>query len=93
MTLRKIIYYLPFLLLLSCSSADKTEGTKPTYSGDIERHYVTPTRVITHTPQVTGIDYLLKEGKHQAHTVNIDLCILKNKGDDKAFFVLDFGKE
>ncbi len=97
MILQKINYLISTLLaltMMSCSFSPQTEKTdNNTYSGDIERHYICPTRIITQTDQVKNSKSLLKEGLHQAHTAKTDLCIMQNKGNKKAFLLLDFGKE
>lgn len=97
MIFNKIAYFVTTLLtltMLSCNDSpqEDVKNTR-TYSGNIEQHYVAPTRIITQTAQVKNAKSLLKEGLHQAHTAKAKMCIMQNEGDKKALLVLDFGKE
>ncbi len=62
------------------------------HSYEIERSYVTPTRIVWQSGQIKNAQQLLKEGKHQATTINKDAIVLTN-GPDTAAIILDFGKE
>lgn len=88
------ISLLCLLALTACNSTEKPQAnSNDNYSGDIERFYVQPTRIVTHTAQVQDTEYLLDEGKQQAFTSNKGLCIMKNEGNERAHIVLDFGQE
>jgi hypothetical protein len=81
-----------FLLWEGCITPVQA-GSKE-YSGNIERTYITPVKIVwqSENAKITNAQRLLEEGKHQASTVNSDLCLMKNKGE-KASILLDFGKE
>ncbi|NOR74341.1 MAG: family 78 glycoside hydrolase catalytic domain [Draconibacterium sp.] len=64
------------------------------YSGNIERTYVSPKQILwqSSNAEIVNSKRLLREGNHQASTVNTDLCLMKNS-DGQASILLDFGKE
>jgi alpha-L-rhamnosidase len=64
------------------------------FSGNIERTYIAPQRIIWKSEQsvIVNAERLLSEGKHQASTVNTGLCLMKNS-TEQASILLDFGKE
>lgn len=81
------------LLLLGCCINPVKAGSKE-YSGKIKRTYITPVKIVwqSENAKIVNAQRLLQEGKHQASTVNKDLCLMKNKGEN-ASILLDFGKE
>ncbi len=83
-----------FLLILLATGFACTEPQQiEKYCGEIERSYVPPKRIVWQSgAKIAMAERLLMEGKHQASTVNRDLCLLKN-ASEQASILLDFGKE
>lgn len=79
-------------LLISCSKICFAQTKMQEHSYEIERNYVTPTRIVWQSGQIKNVKQFLKEGKHQATTINKDAIELTN-GADTAAILLDFGKE
>lgn len=86
---------LPILILsiiigCNCSTYAQTEVDK--YSYEIERTYITPTRIVWTSGNIKNSKQLLKEGRHQATTKKGNV-IEFNNADSTAAILLDFGKE
>ena len=87
--------FLPILILgiiigCNCSTYAQTEVDK--YSYEIERTYITPTRIVWTSGNIKNSKQLLKEGRHQATTKKGNV-IEFNNADSTAAILLDFGKE
>jgi hypothetical protein len=65
------------------------------YSGEIERNYISPTRIVWQSDSVNiyNTSQLLKTGNGQADLFNEHLCELTNKEGIKTSILLDYGKE
>jgi len=79
------------LILNLCSNI---QAQNYNYSGNIERTYIAPQRIIWKSKQsvIVNAERLLLEGKQQASTVNTGLCLMENSSE-QASILLDFGKE
>lgn len=88
----KIVLFTIALFTISCISKPNTDNKK--YSAKIERTYISPKQILwqTSNAEIVNSKRLLREGKHQASTVNTDLCLMKNS-EGQASILLDFGKE
>ncbi len=85
------IYFVAFLTIgFSCLGQQQIEK----YTGKIERTYIAPKQIVwqSNDDEIINAERLLKEGKHQASTVNTDLCLMTNS-EEQASILLDFGKE
>lgn len=89
---KNIIFIVALLVMFADNKQVKAQNKE--YSGQIERTYITPARIVwqSENAEIINAGRLLKEGKHQASTVNRDLCLMTNNGD-LASIILDFGKE
>lgn len=84
------------LTYVSCTSkVDHHACQTQKHSGDIERTYVNPKRVVwvSNSDRVKNETQLLQEGNGQADLFNDKLCVLKNQGEEITSIVLDYGKE
>lgn len=79
-------------IFTGCNSPSGSETNTDKHSYKIERSYITPTRIIWQTDNVKNAKQFLKEGKHQATTINKNVVEFKND-DNTAAVLLDFGKE
>ena len=55
--------------------------------------YVTPSRILWHTPNVSGTERLLKPGSSQVTADRMECCLLDSRNGETASLLLDFGKE
>ncbi|MGY6648391.1 alpha-L-rhamnosidase-related protein [Wenyingzhuangia sp. IMCC45574] len=78
-----------FSINFNCSYAQTTTREN---SYKIERNYITPKRIVWQSGIIKNANQLLKEGRHQATTINKNVVHFKNDGGTSAI-LLDFGKE
>jgi hypothetical protein len=88
----KLFLFAASFCLLGSNIQAQNSGRE--YTGNLERTYLTPQKILwqSEDAEISNIERLLTKGKHQASTVNSDLCLLKN-ADGQASLLLDFGKE
>lgn len=90
--IKKVVFVASlFLLIVNYGYAQMNNSS---LSGKIERTYISPSRIVwkSQGAEIINADRLLKGSKHQASTVNTDLCLMKNS-TEQASILLDFGKE
>ena len=92
MKIEKGIYVVMALLAIGYNCLAQQQNEK--HTGKIERTYISPSRIVWKSKgaEIINADRLLKGSKHQASTVNTDLCLMKNS-TEQASILLDFGKE
>jgi hypothetical protein len=92
MKIKRGIYFVVAFLAIGCSCIEQQHNEK--YTGEIERTYIAPKRIVWQSENavIENSNRLLEDGKHQASTVNTDLCLMKNSVE-RASVLLDFGKE
>lgn len=89
---KRILIFPSVFLFFGCSNPSNTQSKTENYSYKIESNYITPTRIVWQFGNVTNASQFLKEGKHQATTINSNIIEFKNDSDT-ASVLLDFGKE
>ena len=86
-----------FLFCTGCNCNQKSGQELKTddYSGEIERNYISPTRIVWQSDSVNiyNTSQLLKTGNGQADLFNEHLCKLTNREGIKTSILLDYGKE
>ena len=92
MKIEKGIYVVMALLAIGYNCIAQQQNEK--HTGKIERTYISPSRIVwkSQGAEIINADRLLKGSKHQASTVNTNLCLMKNS-TEQASILLDFGKE
>jgi hypothetical protein len=88
------------LLILFCTGCNYNQKSgqelkTDDYSGEIERNYISPTRIVWQSDSVNiyNTSQLLKTGNGQADLFNEHLCKLTNREGIKTSILLDYGKE
>ena len=88
------------LLILFCTGCNCIQKSgqelkTDDYSGEIERNYISPTRIVWQSDSVNiyNSSQLLKTGNGQADLFNEHLCKLTNREGIKTSILLDYGKE
>ena len=61
--------------MIGCSNTETSQTTTKEYSYDIERSYVTPTRIVWQSGDIENAEQLLVEGKHQSTTQKKDVIV------------------
>ena len=86
-----------FLFCTGCNFNQKSGQELKTddYSGEIERNYISPTRIVWQSDSVNiyNTSQLLKTGNGQADLFNEHLSKLTNREGIKTSILLDYGKE
>ena len=92
MKIEKGIYVVMALLAIGYNCIAQQQNEK--HTGKIERTYIAPKLIVWQSDdaEIINAERLLIEGKHQASTVNTNLCLMKNS-KEQASILLDFGKE
>jgi len=93
MMIHRTLYLSALLLILACNR--QTTDLSETYSGEIERSYISPVKILWQSEgaEIVNAERLLKAPKHQASTVNSDLCLMESREGQQASLLFDFGKE
>lgn len=82
-------------------SASAQLNFPPAFGGDtlgirqdkMTRAYITPRRIVWANGNVHNPELLLQPGTGQTDIFGSGMCVLENKGDEKASIILDFGRE
>ena len=82
-------------------SASAQLNFPPAFGGDtlgirqdkMTRAYITPRRIVGANGNVHNPELLLQPGTGQTDIFGSGMCVLENKGDEKASIILDFGRE
>jgi alpha-L-rhamnosidase len=100
---RSILFFSIIVCISSCIDNSKDEVTitdeitQLDYSGDIERNYISPKKIIWTSDStgnyVNGAERLLEKGTGQPILGQDKFCALKSDQNNTASILLDFGKE